>query len=58
MPAPPARPTGMEPGAEIAAAIDSPLLHAATTLGRAAAEAYNEMPPGVGPNGAGQESTV
>ena len=48
MPAPPARPTGFEPGVEVAADIESPLLRAATTLGRSAAKEFNEIPPAGG----------
>jgi NAD(P)-dependent dehydrogenase (short-subunit alcohol dehydrogenase family) len=43
MPEPPRRPTTTVPGATIDAELDSPLLHAATALGRAAAAEYNQL---------------
>ena len=39
------RGTGIAPGEVVASGMDSPLLEAATTLGRAAAVEYNEMRP-------------
>ena len=45
LPDPPSHPAGTAPGSAVAAASESPLLHAATTLGRAAAADYNQRPP-------------
>ncbi|MGH2615695.1 MAG: SDR family NAD(P)-dependent oxidoreductase, partial [Thermomicrobiales bacterium] len=45
LPAAPLYPPAMEPGAAIETGVDSPLFNAATTLGRAAAEEYNQLPP-------------
>ena len=45
LPQPPRQPAGTRPGATIEADLDAPLLHAATVLGRAAAEEYHQIPP-------------
>ena len=45
LPQPPQQPAGTSPGAAIDADLDSPLLRAATVLGRAAAEEYKQVPP-------------
>jgi NAD(P)-dependent dehydrogenase (short-subunit alcohol dehydrogenase family) len=45
LPQPPQQPAGTSPGAAIDADLDSPLLRAATILGRAAAEEYKQVPP-------------
>jgi NAD(P)-dependent dehydrogenase (short-subunit alcohol dehydrogenase family) len=45
LPQPARHPAGTSPGAAIDADLDSPLLRAATVLGRGAAEEYNQVPP-------------
>lgn len=45
LPRPPKQPTGTSPGTVIEADLDAPLLRAATALGRAAAEKYNQVRP-------------
>ncbi len=45
MPQPPRQPAEIRPGAAVEAGMDEPILNAATVLGRAAAEEYNQIPP-------------
>jgi NAD(P)-dependent dehydrogenase (short-subunit alcohol dehydrogenase family) len=45
MPEPPRHLTRRAPGAAVERGIDEPVFHAATTLGRAAAEEYHQTPP-------------
>jgi short-subunit dehydrogenase len=45
LPQPPKQPAGTSPGTVIEADLDAPLLRAATALGRAAAEEYNQVRP-------------
>jgi hypothetical protein len=45
LPRPPRELTETRPGAAVEANIESPALHAATVLGRAAAKEYKQVPP-------------
>ncbi len=45
MPGPPRQAAGTRPGASVEASIGAPVLRAATVLGRAAAEEYNQVSP-------------
>lgn len=45
MPKPPRQPAGTRSGAAVESGIEAPVLHAATVLGRAAAEEYHQIPP-------------
>jgi hypothetical protein len=45
LPQPPLAAAGTRPGAAVEADIESPALHAATVLGRAAAKEYKQVPP-------------